>query len=281
VANARGAPLTVGQSNSRRLNKVTKHRTNMPKEHQLEIAALNGLGKKLQSKKRTAEDARFIRQNIQSFIKATKRPKPRGECDKDYRLSVAPCDERFDPKSGERRLEAALWRKFETGSERFLAGVAQIASFQVPLYSEQKKNGWGAIDLLGMEDETGYPVVIELKIAKKTVEPPLRAIVEAWAYMLALRGNWADFGPQWHQRTNQVLLPAPKSLTAVVLATEEYWAAVRTDALLRNSLGPVKALVDDLADAGYRFRFASVVAGAKGKTIEVGQVREIDISLGL
>jgi|GEM_PF-7018212 len=253
----------------------------MPKELQLEIATLNRLGKKLQSKKRTAKDARFISQNIQSYIKATKLPTPRGECDKDYRLSVAPHDERFDPKSGERRLEAALWRKFETGSDRFLAGVAQIASFQVPLYSKQKKDGWGAVDLVGVEDETGYPVVIELKIAKKTIEPPLRAVVEAWTYMLALRGNWADFGPQWNRRTRQVLLPAPKNLTAVVLATEEYWAAVRADSFLRDSLGPVRALVDDLAGVGFRFRFAIVAVGAKGKTIDVGQVREIDIPLGL
>ncbi len=249
----------------------------MPKQLQLEIEALNTLGKKLQSKTRTAEDARFIRQNLQSFLKATKLPKPRGDCGKDYRLSVAPRDERFDPKSGERLLEAALWHKFETGSDRFLAGVAQIASFQVPLYSKQKKGGWGAVDLVGVEDDAGYPVVIELKIAKKTIEPPLRAVVEAQAYMLALRGNWTDFGPQWHQRTNQALLPAPKSLTAVILATDEYWSAVRADAYLRNSLEPMMALVDDLAGAGFRFRFASVTARSQGKKIEVSRVHEIGI----
>jgi hypothetical protein len=253
----------------------------------LEIAALNRIGKQLQAKSRTTQAALFIKENLQEFIRATKLPTPRGACRKDYRLSITPHDERFDQKSGERRLEAALWHQFETGSDRFLDGVAQIAAFQVPLYSKQKKEGWGAIDLVGVDNETGYPVVIELKIAKKTtksatkaVEPPLRAVVEALAYMLALRGNWADFGPQWHQRTNQVLLPAPKSLTAVILATEEYWEAVKSDTYLMDSLGPVRALVDELARVGFQFRFASVATDSQGKTVVVRQVREIEIPLG-
>lgn len=231
----------------------------------LKIAPLNSLGKELQSKTRAAADANFIRENLASYINETSLPKPRGECRKDYRLTVAPQDDRFDVTMAERRLEAELWRKFESGSSQFLAGVSQIVSFQVPLYSAKKKFGWGSIDLLGVEDATRYPVVIELKIAKRSIEPPLRAVVEAFAYMLALRGNWADFGPQWHQRTNQACLPAPKRLTAVVLAPQGYWTALRRDTHLCAALPAIEALIDDLAAYGYIIRFASIAAKDDGK----------------
>lgn len=246
-------------------------------QSQLKIAPLNTLGKGLQSKTRTKADAEFIRKNLAPLMKATESPKPRGKCQKDYRLSMAPQDERFDATMTERRLEAKLWRTFEAGSTRFYAGIRQIVAFQVPLYSARAKGGWGSIDLLGIEDATRYPAVIELKVAKRSIEPPLRAVVEAFAYMFALRVNWADFGPQWHQRTNEVCLPTPQKLTAVVLAPQDYWTAVRQDHYLRDSLPALKELIDELADFGYLIRFASIAAKDIGGWKIDGTASEINI----
>jgi hypothetical protein len=166
---------------------------------------------------------------------------------------------------------------FESGSFPFFDGIGQIISFQVPIYSEKKKHGWGSIDLLGMDDSDGYPVVIELKIAKKTIEPALRAVIEAVSYMIALRGNWADFAPEWSKRTKRGEISAPKTLTALVLAPSDYWTTVEGDEYLKDALRNLKDLVNALADCCYAVRFGSIEAKDSGDWRITGAAKEISI----
>jgi hypothetical protein len=223
----------------------------------LAIMPLNELGNRLRSKSRTAKDTEFIIAHLNEFIRATSAPPPRG---KDYRLHAYPQGDRMDPKSKERRLEAALHKKFQASSDGFLKGVGKISSFQVPLYSAKKKNRWGSIDVLGIDDQTGYPVVIELKIDKVSIEPLLRAVVEALAYMIALRINWDDFRPFWSQHTGRDL-PAPKKLAAVILAPQAYWEKVYDSKdFYFAALPPLTELTKKLVDRDYHVRFASIDA---------------------
>ena len=223
----------------------------------LAIRPLNELGERLRAKSRTVKDTEFILAYLDEFLSATGTPPARR---KDYRLHMHPKVDRMHPKSKERRLEAALHEKFQGPSEGFLKGVAKICSFQVPLYAARKKDGWGAIDVLGVDDQTGYPVVIELKIDKDSIEPPLRAVVEALAYMIALRTNWDDFRPFWNNHTGRDLHP-PKKLTAVVLAPRGYWEKVYDqNDFYFAALSPLTALTKKLADRDYHVRFASIEA---------------------
>lgn len=254
---------------------------NSPK---LEICSLNNLGAHLKAKSYAADNAASILNQLGAFLEATTLPFPRGKCKpaKNYRLKAAPQDEDFNAKSGERKLEAELWKKFGKEDSRFLGGVSKILSFQVPLYSVQKRHGWGSIDLLGIEDgKGGYPVVIELKLDKKTIEPPVRAVVEAVAYMLALRGNWEDFRGEWKARSGSKTVGKPEKLTAVILAPEAYWEKVENDRNLLASLPNLKLLVDGLAAKGYLIRFASIDAkkNAEGDWEIKGSAKEISLPL--
>jgi hypothetical protein len=67
-------------------------------------------------------------------------------------------------------------------------GWYRLCAYQVPTYSKQAKDGWGPIDLLGCRDD-GTPVVIELKDGE-SAETPLRMVLEALAYAIAVRKNW-------------------------------------------------------------------------------------------
>ncbi len=91
----------------------------------------------------------------------------------------------------------------------------RLVAFQVPLFNEQLKKGWGYTDLLGVTED-GLPVVIELKKGAKAeaderiggTETPLRMVLEAAAYAIALRKNWDHrFRKEWIARLIQLKLP--------------------------------------------------------------------------
>ncbi len=64
------------------------------------------------------------------------------------------------------RMERAIWTKHRVGSKEgcdLLAHeCARIVSYSLGLYDGEFQNGWGEIDLVGV-DERNQPVVIELK----------------------------------------------------------------------------------------------------------------------
>lgn len=140
-------------------------------------------------------------------------------------------------KRKEAMLERRIWREFGPSSDYsrrgFLPGVCPfVMSFQVPLKSRQA-DPWGKIDLLGVAPNSD-PVVIELKRAG-ALDTPLRFLVEAVAYGIALRKVWnarsSQFQPEWAQGLQKAGFPEVEiprqldleTLTLICVAPEEYW----------------------------------------------------------
>ena len=112
----------------------------------------------------------------------------------------------------ERRLESAMMRRWGSAGMWPIPGAwTRLIACQVPLFDQQEKQGWGYIDLLGVTAD-GLPVVVELKKAPealvdgKTVatETPLRMVLEAASYAIALRKNWDHFRPEWIARLSEL-----------------------------------------------------------------------------
>lgn len=116
----------------------------------------------------------------------------------------------------ERRLESAMMRRWgKAGMWPIPNAWTRLVACQVPLFDQQKKAKWGYIDLLGVA-KNGLPVVVELKKAPKalsdgktddTADTPLRMVLEAAAYAIALRKNWDRFRPSWIARLQELEIP--------------------------------------------------------------------------
>lgn len=146
----------------------------------------------------------------------------------------------IDSTERERRWERTAFLRWNAG------GVSpvkrcwdRLVAFQVPLFDRQDKASWGYIDLLGVVSD-GTPVVVELKKEPGTTakggtdnsESPLRMVLEAAAYAIALRRNWDRFRPEFIQQLKTLELPqetiasVPRKLSTVRLvgaAPASYW----------------------------------------------------------
>ena len=109
-------------------------------------------------------------------------------------------------------------------------------AFQMPLFSKRQKSGWGCVDLVGISPKN-LPVIIELK-AGQSKESPLRMLLEAASYAIALRKIWstpaaassACFRDEWCEALNDAGIESadvkadPLAVcTIVCLAPEAYW----------------------------------------------------------
>lgn len=140
----------------------------------------------------------------------------------------------------ERRLESAMMRRWGTaGMWPIPDAWIRLVACQVPLFDQQKKDRWGYIDVLGVA-KNGLPVVVELKKAPdadpdgktRATETPLRMVLEAAAYAIALRKNWNHFRTAWIARLQELELPdqvidqVPSRLSKVPLvaaAPASFW----------------------------------------------------------
>ncbi|MBY0527984.1 MAG: hypothetical protein K2R98_31595 [Gemmataceae bacterium] len=139
----------------------------------------------------------------------------------------------------ESQWERGLWQWSKRNQENLAGCWHCILAYQVPLFSKQKKEGWGYIDLLGIDDD-GTLAVLELKkepgrsTGDRTTnsESPLRMVLEAAAYAAALRKSWSPFRFQLadYLRKNAfdegLISRLPQKLTLVRLvgvAPAEYW----------------------------------------------------------
>ncbi len=135
------------------------------------------------------------------------------------------------PDNPERALEMAIWRQW-VGRDRFLReNCRSIVSYQVPIRETNRDQAGKAIDLLGISNEGG-PVVLELKTGNSS-ETPLRMLVEALSYAVAVRKTWNEKGgalrKQWpatlkkinpeFQGYDDVLTEVP----VIGIAPREYW----------------------------------------------------------
>lgn len=156
-----------------------------------------------------------------------------------YRLDRTPTDSIHESEQ-ERRLEAAMMARWNRPGMWTVPGAwERLVACQVPLFADQSKQGWGYIDLLGV-NKSGVPVVVELKKAPETTidgktkgsETPLRMVLESAAYAVALRKNWNAFRPEWINRLKMLEVPpelierVPSTLELVPLvaaAPASFW----------------------------------------------------------
>ena len=189
-----------------------------------------------------------------------------------------------DSRNHERLLEAALWKTF--GPNRLDCGVDLlpnlcrfILTFQTPIFRTTAKEFGDKIDLIGVSSDW-LPVVFELKKGDSP-ETPLRMLVEAAAYGIAIRKAWNEKEGHLAQDWAAVVNPNRETLTCpmnlqivplVCIAPASYWAKciglpgkttygkVRADAW-----GMFSRVVDALNVRGLPAVFVQFDEGVKGK----------------
>jgi len=177
--------------------------------------------------------SQYLAKNLKEAIKATEDavPERKGGFKLDRKTPQS-----IDESSRERIWEAAVKQRWSDPGLSAVKGCwDRVIAFQVPLYAAQTKSSWGYIDLLGVVGNT-IPTVIELKKDPRarptggtdSSESPLRIVLEAAAYALALRVNWKYFKVEFSQRLGELGRPnkVPESLKTVHLvgaAPASYW----------------------------------------------------------
>lgn len=182
-----------------------------PSFDQLPDVGLHVLKDKWKQKKYLGPQSKLLakRENLSAAILATFDAAP--ERRKDFRLDRKPT-KTIGNSQVERQLEAAILERWSSLGMWPIPGAwTSLVAFQVPLFNEKDKGRWGYIDLLGVNSQ-GLPVVVELKktptagVVGRTggTETPLRMVLEAAAYAIALRKNWPRFKPEWTNRLMQL-----------------------------------------------------------------------------
>lgn len=173
-------------------------------------------------------------ENLSQAIKATHNAAPSRR--QGFRLSRG-VSIKIDASERERIWERSLFIRWSAGEMSPVKGCwDRIVAFQVPLFAAQQRERWGYIDLLGAMAD-GTPSVIELKKDPKTgntgvtgnSESPLRMILEAASYAIALRKNWPDFRSELIERlktlgvAKRTVPPTLKTVKLVCAAPASYW----------------------------------------------------------
>ncbi len=191
-----------------------------------------------------------------------------------------PITEAIHDRCRERRLEAAMVRQWNRpGMLPVPGGWGRLVAFQVPLFSEQQKGQWGYVDLLGV-NAGGLPVVVELKKdpdaapdgKTRRSETPLRMVLEAAAYAVALRKNWRRFREEWVDHLAGLGTPGrtlggiPAQLTTVPLvaaAPASFWIDWLPVTKKGRKVGPetwqsFRSLLAELSRVGLPVTFVSI-----------------------
>jgi hypothetical protein len=174
----------------------------------------------------------------------------------------------------ERSLEDRLLQCCKLGQARIPPGPVpwlNIVQKQVPLYDTLYKAGWDKMDLFGL-GEHGLPVVIELKKGANR-EPPLRALLEAAAYGVALRKVWPEFRPELIERLKghgEWLIPIEiEQVLLVVAAPGSYWAHWRKDRCkFRLAIPSFRRLTEEFTRANFPVSLIELVLDPFGAISE-------------
>ena len=203
---------------------------------------LHKLKEKCKNKSAILPLSKFLtsKDNLEDAIRATYQAAQ--ERRKSFRLDREPPK---NPDVNERFWEKGLYLKWGKGNDkkRRVPGCwTHLTSYQVPLFDKGEKQNWGAVDLLGYLNQSGkcFPVILELKsepppsnsngLTANMSETPLRMVLEAAAYAVALRKNWnIRFRDEFIARVGALGIPpdsVPKKLNKVFLvaiAPAGYW----------------------------------------------------------
>ena len=170
------------------------------------------------------------------------------------------------PQNGEeRQLEWDLYNQYKLTNNNQSDNPfwTRLVGFQVPLYDNILHDGWDKIDLVGIDYE-GLPVVGELKKGSST-EKPLRPLLEAAGYAIALKNVWPTFYTELQavliqHNINQTVIQNPAKFRLLILAPPEYWQRIlETEAITSAKWEAFSNLVSALNQNGFPVSFAQVV----------------------
>jgi hypothetical protein len=186
----------------------------------------------------------------------------------------------MDPSQRERIWEQSIFRKWNSQNQSEIPGCWKyIIAFQVPLFNDKNKDFWGKIDLLGISQD-GTLSVIELKKDPKTLptgrtgpsETPLRIIMEAAAYAIAIKKNWEiGFRNELIQQLRflnvfEKIDTIPEKITKIRLvgaAPASYWldwmpTTEKGKTVTSETWGDFSTLITELGEKGFPVSFVSI-----------------------
>lgn len=209
-----------------------------------------------------AEQCELLIQGLDCAIEATRRAVPIRQqpyvLDRKKRSGLA------GPES---KLEEAMWRRWSgrDSCDAVPGAWYRIIGYQLMLRDENENSpGWGEVDLVGVSYQ-GLPTVIEIK-RHNADDSPLRFIVQAAAYAIAIQKAWDVLGKQWAERVKAAygfeLCPS-KTLHSVPLvcgAHQQYWDAwigktPRARRVRSQTWVSITKLVAGLAERGFPATF--------------------------
>ncbi len=223
------------------------------------------------------DQSKHLAENLEKAIDATERAAPRREGD--FQLARE-ATQKVNKTQRERIWERSVFKRW---NDPDIAPVNscwdRVIGFQIPLFANQEKAGWGYIDLLGFIGN-GTPSVIELKKDPRSrtsggvdnTESPLRIVLEAAAYAVALRANWSNFREEFVDRLTQlpvsreVISGIPDELHEVRLvgaAPAGYWldwlpVTEKGRTISNSTWQSFSSLLDALGKAGFPTSFVSL-----------------------
>lgn len=243
---------------------------------ELTLQSLHRLKDKIKQVSYLGEHSRFIAEHLPELLQLTwnavQPPRQQGHrLDRDL-------TEEIDESEEERLWERALLMRFQQpGMLPVPRGWKRLIAFQVPLYSQQQQEGWGEIDLLGAYE--GVPSIIELKRSPSSslegvvdqTETPLRMVLEATAYAVAVRRNWTALREEFIARcqflgmdTNNVPDTLnEKNIPVVAVAPAAFWmnwlpVTTRGQRVAPDAWNAFQVLITKLEEQHYPVRFVSV-----------------------
>jgi len=226
-------------------------------------------------KKYLGQYAESITNNLQQILEKTKHAVQIGR--DDFRLD-RPASEFISDKQEERLWEQQLFLQWGKKKRSPIQGAwERLIAFQVPLFDQQKKDGWGYIDLVGVTPN-GIPAIVELKKNPKSSpegitkasETPLRMVLEATAYAVAIRENWSNIKPQFEKRLKLLKIDKtiPDSLVkakipVVAAAPAAFWidwfpVTDKGESVKIKEWKAFQILLDQLSKHHYPVKFLSI-----------------------
>ena len=198
---------------------------------------------------------------------------------------------RRNPKHREDKLEWSIWNQWNPQSskkDKFIKDCKSIQTYQMRLQNTRADRGWGRVDLVGVSNKFS-PIVFELK-EDQSKETPLRMIIEAVAYALAIRKTWneGNLRAEWC-KTVTGGSKSEKTLTElpiVGLAPSEYWTTKigqkgkRTSGKVPDDAWkPFNQLCKMIGDRGFPVSFYQFDVGTEGdnRLIPISNVKHVKL----
>lgn len=209
---------------------------------------------------RVAEYCDLLRANLPAAIEATQAQTPQRTKAQGFQTSLRHNATR-PVCIPERQLEWDLFAAFRP--DRPANGTCDglwkyLVAFQLPLYDDCSKETWGHCDLIGCGNDFA-PIVIELK-QQQAKDSPLRSVLEAASYSIALRKVWSKTCAELHATWSELgismeMQSSPPKMEAVVLAPDLHWDYV-VSRMNAQSWDRLKAFIDGLRAAGIEVSLA-------------------------